>query len=125
MVILGLAYAASWMVVAAMAEHLPRLLEVAGATAVQAVAAGALIGPAQVGARILEASLLKRFHPMVSARLSGALHPIGAAVLASFGAAAASSSFAVLYGAGSGILTIARGTVPLAMFPCGRYLCRG
>jgi predicted MFS family arabinose efflux permease len=121
MVILGLAFAASWMVVAAMAVHLPRLLEVAGATTVQAVAAGALIGPAQVGARILEASLLKRFHPMVSARLSVALHPIGAAVLASFGAAVASSSFAVLHGAGSGILTIARGTVPLAMFGPDNY----
>jgi hypothetical protein len=83
---------------------------------VQAVAAGALIGPSQVGARILEASLLKRFHPMVSARLSVALHPIGAGILAVFGAAAASAPFTVLHGAGSGILTIARGTVPLAMF---------
>ncbi len=76
MIILGFAFAASWMVVAAMAVHLPRMLEAAGATTVQAVAAGALIGPSQVGARILEASLLKRFHPMVSARLSVALHPI-------------------------------------------------
>ena len=83
MIVLGFAFAASWMVVAAMAVHLPRLLEAAGATTVQAVAAGALIGPAQVGARILEASLLKRFHPMISARLSVALHPIGAVVLAS------------------------------------------
>ena len=82
MIVLGFAFAASWMVVAAMAVHLPRLLEAAGATTVQAVAAGALIGPAQVGARILEASLLKRFHPMISARLSVALHPIGAVVLA-------------------------------------------
>ena len=121
MIVLGLAFAASWMVVAAMAVHLPRLLEVAGATSVQAVAAGALIGPAQVGARILEASALKRFHPMVSARLSVALHPIGAAVLALFGATAASGAFAVLHGAGSGILTIARGTVPLAMFGAQNY----
>jgi predicted MFS family arabinose efflux permease len=121
MIILGLAFAASWMVVAAMAVHLPRLLEAAGATSVQAVAAGALIGPAQVGARLLEASVLKHFHPMVSARLSVALHPIGAAVLALFGAAAAPGAFAVLHGAGSGILTIARGTVPLAMFGPENY----
>ena len=121
MIVLGLAFAASWMVVAAMAVHLPRLLEAAGATSVQAVAAGALIGPAQVGARLLEASVLKRFHPMVSARLSVALHPIGAAVLALFGAAAAPGAFAVLHGAGSGILTIARGTVPLAMFGPENY----
>jgi MFS family permease len=59
MLMLGFAFAASWMVVAAMAVHLPRLLEAAGATTVQAVAAGALIGPSQVGARILEASLLR------------------------------------------------------------------
>jgi predicted MFS family arabinose efflux permease len=121
MIVLGLAFAASWMVVAAMAVHLPRLLEAAGATSVQAVAAGALIGPAQVGARLLEASVLKRFHPMVSARLSVALHPIGAVVLALFGATAAPGAFAVLHGAGSGILTIARGTVPLAMFGPGNY----
>ena len=121
MLVLGFAFAASWMVVAAMAVHLPRLLEAAGATAVQAVAAGALIGPSQVGARLLEASLLRRFHPMVSARLSVALHPIGAGVLGLFGAAAVSAPFTVLHGAGSGILTIARGTVPLAMFGPENY----
>jgi hypothetical protein len=80
-----------------------------------------LIGPAQVGARILEASLLKRFHPMVSARISVALHPIGAATLALLGAGPAAGAFAVLHGAGSGILTIARGTVPLAMFGSKNY----
>jgi MFS family permease len=115
------AFAASWMVVAAKAVHLPRLLEAAGATTVQAVAAGALIGPSQVGARILEASLLRRFHPMVSARLSVALHPIGAGVLAVFGATTVAAPFTVLHGAGSGILTIARGTVPLAMFGPENY----
>jgi hypothetical protein len=99
MIVLGLAFAASWAVVTAMAVHLPRLLEAAGANAIQAVTAGAHIGPSQVGARILEASLMKRFHPMVSARLSVALHPIGAAVLAMFGAAAASAPFTILHGA--------------------------
>jgi predicted MFS family arabinose efflux permease len=121
MIVLGLAFAASWAVVTAMAVHLPRLLEAAGASTVQAVAAGALIGPSQVGARILEASFMKRFHPMVSARLSVALHPIGAAVLALFGAATASAPFTILHGAGSGILTIARGTVPLAIFGSENY----
>jgi len=120
-VILGFAFAASWIIVAAMAVHLPRMLEAAGATTVQAIAAGALIGPSQVGARIMEASLLKRYHPMISARLSVALHPIGAAVLAMFGAGPASAPFTVLHGAGSGILTIARGTVPLAMFGPENY----
>ena len=38
-----------------------------------------------------------------------------------FGAAAASAPFTILHGAGSGILTIARGTVPLAMFGPENY----
>ena len=58
---------------------------------------------------------MKRFHPMVSARLSVALHPLGVVVLGAFGAGTASAVFTVLHGAGSGILTIARGTVPSAM----------
>jgi predicted MFS family arabinose efflux permease len=121
MIVLGLAFAASWTVVTAMAVHLPRLLEVAGASSIQAVAAGTLIGPSQVGARLFEASFMKRFHPMVSARLSVVLHPIGAAVLGMFGAAVASVPFTILHGAGGGILTIARGTVPLAIFGAENY----
>ena len=49
------------------------------------------------------------------------VNPIGAGILAVFGAAAASAPFTVLHGAGSGILTIARGTVPLAMFGPDNY----
>jgi hypothetical protein len=41
--------------------------------------------------------------------------------LALFGAGVASGAFTVLHGAGSGILTIARGTVPLAMFGLENY----
>jgi len=43
------------------------------------------------------------------------MHPIGAAVLAALGPPAA-TAFALLHGAGNGLLTIARGTVPLALF---------
>ena len=121
MALLAFAFAAGWMVVAAMAAHLPRLLEAAGATTLQAVAAGALIGPAQVAARIAEASVLRRHHPLVSARLAMIAHPLGAAVLAYFGASGASGAFAALHGAGSGVMTIARGTVPLAIFGPDNY----
>src|SRR5262252_3837667 len=48
MVLLAFAFATAWTVTGAMAAHLPRILEAAGATTVQAVSAGALIGPAQV-----------------------------------------------------------------------------
>ena len=98
-----------------MAAHLPDLLERAGATPLAAVAAAALVGPAQVVARLIEFILLRRIHPLVSARIAATLHPIGAAVLALMGPAGA-APFAILYGAGNGLLTIARGTVPLALF---------
>jgi MFS family permease len=87
---------------------------------VQAVAAGALFGPAQVVARMIEASFLSRYHPLLSTRLACLTHPIGAAILAIAGGAA-SSAFSIFFGLGNGILTIARGTLPLAIFGPKNY----
>jgi MFS family permease len=120
MVLLAFTFAAAWTVTGAMAAHMPRILEAAGATTVQAVAAGALFGPAQVVARIIEASFLSRYHPLLSTRLACLTHPIGAAILAVAGGAA-SSAFAIFFGLGNGILTIARGTLPLAIFGPQNY----
>jgi hypothetical protein len=120
MILLAFAFAAAWSVTGAMAAHLPRILEDAGATTLQAVSAGALIGPAQVFARIVEASFLSRYHPLVSTRLACLTHPIGAAIVALAGGGAA-SAFAIFHGAGNGILTIARGTLPLAIFGPQNY----
>jgi hypothetical protein len=121
MILLGFAFAASWIVTAGMAAHFPRILEATGATQAQAIFAGALIGPAQVAARLLEASFLARFHPLVSARLATLTHPVGVAVILAAGGGVASSAFALLHGSGNGIITIARGTVPLAMFGPQNY----
>ena len=114
-VILAFVFAATWFISTAMAAHLPRLLLASGATLAMAVFVGALIGPAQVGARLLEFGLLRRIHPLLSARLAAALHPLGVLALAVFGAPAA-AAFGVLHGAGNGILTIAKGTLPLVIF---------
>jgi predicted MFS family arabinose efflux permease len=123
MVLLSFAFAAAWTVTSAMAAHLPRIVEAFGATPAQAVFAGMMIGPAQVGARLIEASLLNRFHPIVSTRLACITHPIGACVIGIFGGGAA-AAFALLHGAGNGILTIARGTLPLAIFGPENYAYR-
>jgi predicted MFS family arabinose efflux permease len=121
MVLLAFAFAAAWSVTGAMAAHLPRILEATGATTLQAVSAGALIGPAQVAARMVEASLLSRYHPLLSTRLACLTHPIGAAIIGLLGGGVASSAFAIFHGAGNGILTIARGTLPLAIFGPQNY----
>ncbi|SIO51404.1 Predicted arabinose efflux permease, MFS family [Bradyrhizobium erythrophlei] len=123
MALLAFAFAAAWSVTGAMAAHFPRILEAAGATSVQAIAAGALIGPAQVAARIVEASLLSRYHPLVSTRIACLTHPIGAIIVALVGGGAA-SVFAIFHGAGNGVLTIARGTLPLAIFGPNNYAYR-
>jgi MFS family permease len=115
MMLLAFTFAAAWSVTGAMAAHMPRILESGGATAVEAVAAGALFGPAQVVARIIEAGFLSRYHPLLSTRLACLTHPIGAAIFAMAGGAA-SGVFAISFGLGNGILTIARGTLPLAIF---------
>jgi hypothetical protein len=108
-----------------MAAHLPALLRAAGASATAAVAAASLVGPAQVAARVAEFALLRRTHPMVSARIATMLHPLGALLLAVAGGPA-SAGFAVLHGAGNGMLTIAKGTLPLALFgPAGYGLRTG
>src|SRR6266581_9342371 len=120
MILLAFAFAAAWSVTGAMAAHLPRILEAAGATSLQAVSAGALIGPSQVAARIFEASFLSRYHPLLSSRLACLTHPIGAAIVMLVGGAAA-SAFAIFHGTGNGILTIARGTLPLAIFGPQNY----
>ena len=84
MVLLSFAFAAAWTVTSAMAAHLPRIVEAFGATPAQAVFAGMMIGPAQVAARVLEASTLSRFHPLFSTRLACITHPIGACVIGIF-----------------------------------------
>jgi hypothetical protein len=48
------------------------------------------------------------------------MHPIGAAIVGLVGGAAA-SAFAIFHGAGNGVLTIARGTLPLAIFGPQNY----
>jgi predicted MFS family arabinose efflux permease len=109
----------------ALATHLPRLLESAGATPAAAIAAGALIGPAQVGARMIEFGFLRHHHPLILARVAIMMHPFAVAVLMLIGAPAA-YAFTLLHGAGNGVMTIAKGTLPLALFgPAGYGLRQG
>lgn len=114
-VLLAFVFAVTWFISTAMAAHLPRMMQVAGASLAVAVAVGALVGPAQVAGRLLEFGFLRRVHPLLSARLAALAHPIGAMALVLVCPVAA-PLFAVLHGAGNGILTIAKGTLPLVLF---------
>jgi MFS family permease len=115
MPMLAFYFSATWFVQGAMAAHLPGLLRAAGASSTAAIAAAALVGPAQVASRIVEFGLLRSFHPISSARIAAALHPIGAAFIVLLGVPGI-VAFALLHGAGNGMITIAKGTLPLALF---------
>jgi MFS family permease len=120
MPLLAFVFAVTWFTSTAMAAHLPRLLQEAGASAAAAVATAALVGPAQVAGRLVEFGLLQRFNPLLSARLAAIAHPVGVLAILAFGAPAA-VVFTVLHGLGNGILTIANGTLPLAIFGSSGY----
>ena len=122
-VLLSFVFAVTWFTSTAMAAHLPRLLQASGTSLQTAVAIAALVGPAQVVARLLEFGLLRRVHPLMSAQLAAAAHPVGAAILMVVGGPAA-AVFTVLHGAGNGILTIAKGTLPLVLFGPAGYGAR-
>ncbi|MFO0522216.1 MAG: MFS transporter [bacterium] len=124
-VLLAFVFAVTWFISTAMAAHLPLLLQGAGVSIALAVGLGALVGPAQVVARLLEFGMLRRMHPLLSARLAAVAHPLGAVLLVAGGPALA-PLFVLLHGAGNGILTIAKGTLPLVMFgPQGYGLRQG
>ena len=108
-------FAATWFISTAMAAHLPQLLVASGATLAGAVAIGALVGPAQVAGRMLEFGFLRRLHPLLSARAAAVAHPVGVVCWMVFGPVAG-PAFALLHGAGNGVLTIAKGTLPLVYF---------
>ncbi len=118
--LMAFVFAATWFTSTAMAAHLPALLQAAGASLAAAVGVAALVGPAQVGGRLLEFTFLKHAHPLLAARLATLGHPVGVLLLAIFGTSAV-GAFAVLHGLGNGILTIAIGTLPLLIFGADGY----
>ena len=94
--------------------HLLTLLQGLGIALAAAVALGALIGPSQVGARVVEMAFGVRYHPVFTLMTASALICAGIALLWSGYIVAAACL--MLYGAGNGIWSISRGTVPLALF---------
>jgi predicted MFS family arabinose efflux permease len=84
-----------------------------------AVSLGTIIGPSQVGARVIEMLGSRHYHPIWTMIASTVLVAIGTLwlVVDAPGIAIA----IVFYGAGNGIGSIARGTLPLALFEADRY----
>jgi MFS family permease len=115
MILLAFVLASASFSSTALGAHLPGLLQSAGTTLAAAIAAGALMGPAQVAARVVEFTIMRKMNPLFSARIAAGAHPVAVALLLMLGAPFA-ALFVIIHGAGNGLLTITRGTLPLALF---------
>lgn len=102
-----------------MSVHAIAIFERVGLGTAAAVALASLFGPGQVAGRVLEMTFGQRLNPLWSTRLGSILLPAGALALVLAGPPAA-IIFAIGYGMSNGILTINRGTLPMALFgPAG------
>jgi predicted MFS family arabinose efflux permease len=95
------------------------LLTARGFAMSAAVAFGAIVGPAQVGARVVELLIGNRYDPVWTIVASTVLVAVAALML--FSGFSIVALAIVLYGAGNGVGSVARGTVPLALFGAQRY----
>lgn len=99
--------------------HLITMLEAGGLSLAAAVALGALIGPAQVGARVVEFATGGRHHPIWTMTIAAVLIASGLALLS---AGIRTTALALIaYGAGNGLWSIARGALPLTLFGAAGY----
>ncbi|MSP81727.1 MAG: MFS transporter [Alphaproteobacteria bacterium] len=118
-VLLGVILTLAAAITTVMSVHILGVLRSRGIDANAAVAIGMLIGPAQVGARLVEMMLSRHHHPIWTLVASVTLMAVGLAALAL--AAPLVGAAIVIYAAGVGIESIARGIVPLALFGAGGY----
>jgi MFS family permease len=116
------AFASYAFVPSALSAHLLAVFGRAGIDAATVVLIGALFGPAQVAARLIEFIFARNLHPLNLARFAVTLLVVAFAMLAALGISVlTAAAFALMFGAANGLITIARGAVPLALFGASGY----
>jgi MFS family permease len=121
-VLVAAAFAAYAFIPSGLSAHLLAIFRRLGLDSTTVVAIGALFGPAQVAARLCEFVFARNAHPLVIARLAVGALIAAFALLAVFGlSVAVAAAFAVMFGTANGLMTIARGTVPLSLFGASGY----
>ena len=121
-VLVAAAFAAYAFVPSGLSAHLLAVFSRHGIDPGTVVVIGALFGPAQVTARICEFAFARNVHPLWVVRFALSVLVAAFVLLALFGfSIPAAAAFAILFGAANGLITIARGTVPLALFGAAGY----
>jgi MFS family permease len=116
-ILLAAAFALHAFILSGVTSNLLAMLQRGGMDAATVVAVGALFGPAQVASRLADFMLAGRTHPLWIARGAVALMAFAFFVLSFVGASLpVAALFAIAFGAANGVMTIARGALPLLMY---------
>ena len=107
------------MVSAVISVHLLTIIQARDIALSAAVALGALVGPSQVGARFLEMLVSRYHHPIWTLLVSTGLVALGLGLL--WAGIPIIAIALVFYGAGIGLESVARATLPLALFGAADY----
>lgn len=117
LILFATALALNGLVFSAISAHAVPLFGALGFPGEEAVFMAALIGPSQVASRLGEILMGRRLSALHLGLLAFGLLPVAIAVFAGLGFSwGAALLFALLYGASNGLVTIAKGAVPLALF---------
>ena len=121
-ILVAAAFASYAFVPSGMSAHLLAIFQRSGIDAGTVVWIGALFGPAQVGARLIEFAFGRDVHPLWVVRFALAALLAAFVMLAVFGISTATAAvFALMFGGANGLVTITRGAVPLALFGASGY----
>jgi hypothetical protein len=120
----ALSFALSGALISAFGVHMVPVLAASG-LGERATLAPMLVGPAQVGIRLVDALFFARLHPLTVAAISASALPLSVAGLVlGLPLWVAGVLFATLFGVGQGLASIVRGTVPLVLFGREGYAAR-
>jgi MFS family permease len=117
--VLATALTLSAAILSGMGAHFIAVLQGRGLDLGTAVALGMLIGPSAVGARLVETLAGNRYHPIWTMTASALLVAVGISLF--FAEQRFFALAVIIYAAGNGIGSIAKGTLPLALFGPTRY----
>ena len=121
-ILVASAFAAYAFVPSGLSAHLLAIFARSGIDAGTVVWIGALFGPAQVGARLIEFSFGRNLHPLWVIRFALSVLLCAFVMIAVLGISVpVAAAFALLFGGANGLVTITRGAVPLALFGASGY----
>ncbi len=121
-ILVASAFASYAFVPSGLSAHLLAIFGRTGIDAGTVVWIGALFGPAQVGARLIEFAFGRNLYPLWVVRFALSTLLCAFIMLALLGiSTGTAAAFALLFGGANGLVTITRGAVPLALFGASGY----